>query len=87
MAVYYLRITTCQIIATLNPILLIILSVIFLGEKYYSRYAWGITLVIIGSCIIFLNENKVSQTNNNSSNMSGFIIGLLAMMANISSLG
>ena len=41
-AVYYLRITTCQIISTLSPIIQIYFSVIFLNEKYYSRYTIGV---------------------------------------------
>ena len=61
LAVYNLRIATCQIISTLNPVILIILGVIFLNEKYYTRYAWGVILGIVGSCIIILNENKISS--------------------------
>ena len=83
LAVYNLRIATCQIISTLNPVILIILGVIFLNEKYYTRYAWGVILGIVGSCIIILNENKISSSNNTSSSTSGFIIGILSMLANI----
>ena len=57
-AIFYLRITTCQIISTLNPILIIFFSVIFLGEKYHQKYAIGIVLGILGSSIIVLNEKK-----------------------------
>ena len=45
-AIYYLRITTCQIISTLNPIIIICFSILFLNEKYHSRYAIGIILGI-----------------------------------------
>ena len=87
-AIYYLRITTCQIISTLNPIVLIYFSVIFLNEKYYNRYTIGVIMGIIGSCIIVLNESKVTKTenektNNNDSNNSHLIIGLFAMCGNI----
>ena len=60
-AVFYLRITTCQIISTLSPILIITFSVIFLKEKYHSRYAYGILFGIIGSITIVLNEKKLKQ--------------------------
>ena len=85
-AIYYLRITTCQIISTLNPIILIYFGVIFLKEKYYSRYTIGIFTGIIGSCIIVLNENKVAKKENektNNSNNSNMIIGLISICGNI----
>ena len=85
LAVYYLRISTCQIIASLSPILVIFLGVFFLNEKYYHRYAFGVILGIIGSCIIILNENKLAnnQKKENNSNLSDVVIGLLSMVANI----
>jgi drug/metabolite transporter (DMT)-like permease len=87
-AVYYLRITTCQIISTLNPIILIYFGVIFLNEKYYHRYAVGALMGIVGSCIIVLNENKISKQakksdNSNNSNKSFVLIGLLSIIGNI----
>ena len=92
-AIYYLRITTCQIISTLNPIILIYFGVIFLNEKYYHRYTVGVIMGIIGSCIIVLNENKISKQtqvksdNSNNSNKSYVLIGLLSMFGNISLSG
>ena len=88
-AIYYLRITTCQIISTLNPIVLIYFSVIFLKEKYYSRYTVGVIMGIIGSCIIVLNENKVAKEseektdNKNNSSKSYVLIGLISICGNI----
>ena len=87
-AVYYLRITTCQIISTLNPIILIYFGVIFLKENYYHRYAVGAIMGIIGSCIIVLNENKISKQtkvseNSNNSNKSYVLIGLMSIIGNI----
>ena len=89
LAVYYLRISTCQIIASISPIFVIFLSVIFLNEKYYHRYAFGIILGIVGSCIIILNENKLAknQQKENNSSLSGVVIGLLSMAANITITG
>ena len=87
-AIYYLRITTCQIISTLNPIVLIYFGVIFLNEKYYNRYTIGVIMGIIGSCIIVLNENKVAKqenekTNHNNPSNSFVIIGFFSMCGNI----
>jgi drug/metabolite transporter (DMT)-like permease len=83
-AVYNLRITTCQIISTLNPIVLVYFGVIFLKEKYYSRYAVGILLGIIGSSIIVLNENKINEKEQESNtNYSNVFIGLISMAANV----
>lgn len=89
LAVYYLRISTCQIIASLSPILVIFLGVFFLNEKYYHRYAFGIILGIVGSCVIILNENKLAknQQKENSSSVTDVIIGLLSMVANITITG
>ena len=87
-AVYYLRITTCQIISTLSPIVLIYFGVIFLNEKYYSRYGIGVILGIIGSCIIVLNENKLATKKNDSnSTTSDVFIGIIAILGNISLSG
>lgn len=86
LAVYYLRISTCQIISSISPIFIIFLGVFFLNEKYYTRYAFGVILGIVGSCIIILNENKLSnnaKTDNINSNLSGIVIGLMSMAGNI----
>ena len=82
-AVYYLRITTCQIITTLSPIVQIYLSIIFLNEKYYSRYTIGVICGVIGSCIIVLNENKLANKKEISSSNSEVFIGLISILANI----
>ena len=87
-AVYYLRITTCQIISTLSPIIQIYFSVIFLNKKYYSRYTIGAIVGIIGSCIIVLNENKIADKKINSSfTTSDVFVGLLAILAYIALFG
>ena len=85
-AIYYLRITTCQIISTLSPILIIFFSVIFLNEKYHSRYAIGIILGIIGSSIIVLNEKKI-VSNKKDSSISEVFIGIISILLNISLAG
>ena len=85
-AIYYLRITTCQIISTLNPIIIICFSIIFLNEKYHSRYAVGIILGIIGSSIIVLNEKKIVSSKKDSS-VSEVFIGIISIFCNISLAG
>ena len=89
LAVYYLRISTCQIIASLSPILIIFLGVFFLNEKFYKRYICGVILGIIGSCIIILNENKLAKENklDSDSSFSDVMIGLFSMIANITIAG
>ena len=41
-AVSYLRITTCQVISSLSPILIITFSFFFLKEEFHKRYILGI---------------------------------------------
>ena len=84
-AVYYLRITTCQIISTIGPIIQIYFGVIFLAEKYYSRYTMGIILGIVGSCIIILNENKLAtnKKETNSMSSSNVFIGITSILFSI----
>ena len=89
-AVYYLRITTCQIISTLGPIVQIYFGVIFLNEKYYSRYTLGVVAGVIGSSIIVLNENKLANSKkdpNSNSSTSDVFIGLAAILTNIALSG
>ncbi len=85
-AIYYLRISTCQIISTLSPIIIIFFSVIFLNEKYHSRYAIGIILGILGSSIIVLNEKKI-VSNKKDSSLSEVFIGIISILCNISLAG
>ena len=84
--VFYLRVTTVQIFSTLSPIIIITFSVIFLKEKYHSRYAFGILFGIIGSSIIILNEKKL-KPNDKDSRMYEVLIGMFAMLLNISLSG
>ena len=75
-SVWYLRISTCQIISTLSPIIIIFFSIIFLGEKYYTRYAYGIILGILGSSIIVLNENKIPTVEEKESKAYEIFLGV-----------
>ena len=75
-SVWYLRITTCQIISTLSPIILIYFSIFFLGEKYYSRYTYGIILGILGTTIIVLNEDKIPSVEEKESKAYEIFLGV-----------
>ena len=76
-SVRYLRISTCQIISTLSPIIIIFFSIIFLNEKYFARYTYGIFFGILGSVIIILNENKVPVVEEKQSKTYEIFIGVL----------
>ena len=76
-SVRYLRISTCQIISTLSPIIIIFFSIIFLNEKYFARYTYGIIFGTLGSVIIILNENKVPVVEEKQSKAYEIFIGVL----------
>ena len=75
-SVRYLRISTCQIISTLSPIIIIFFSIIFLQEKYFPRYTYGIIFGIIGSSIVILNENKIPAVEEKESKTYEIFIGV-----------
>ena len=54
----YLRVSTGQVISGCFPILVILLSIIILHEKFYFRYILGVIICIFGSAIIIMNENN-----------------------------
>lgn len=60
-SIWYLRVSTVQIISSLNPIIVTYLSVIILKEKFYKRYIIGIIICLLGSLIIINNEKKESH--------------------------
>lgn len=72
MAVWYLRISTCQIIASLNPLIVIILSFFILKEKFHLRYAIGIIVCMIGSAVIISNEKKANKKESAKEDTNSF---------------
>ena len=54
----YIRVTTGQVITNCYPVVVIFLSIIILDETFYWRYIIGVTICLIGSGMIILNENK-----------------------------
>ena len=82
MALWYIRVSTVNIIDTLGPIISTCLSVVILKEKFYPRYAVGIVICIIGAVIIINNEAKVSaevkkddNSNTNEKSSTRLILG------------
>ena len=84
-ATKYLRVSTCQILNCLTPIIIIFLSIIFLNEKFYSRYVFGIIFGIIGSSITILNEKKATETKNKKENSgsSEILIGVFGVFCSM----
>ena len=85
-ALWYLRASTVQIIILLSPLLVLLLSNLFLKEPLYWRYLVGGIMCISGSMIIILNEQKSKSTssenvevkdNGNESNHLGIILGVI----------
>ena len=62
LSLWYLRSSTAQILFSLSPIVVFLLSYLFLREKLYIRYAYGTLICIIGSIFIISNESKSKET-------------------------
>ena len=77
-SIRYLRVSTANIIRSLNPILDVIFSSILLKEKFYQRYFYGCFICILGSLIIILNEHKDNNSaDKNIEKNTRIIIGIL----------
>lgn len=79
------RLSTCQILSGVNPLLTIIFSIIFLKEKFYKIYGIGIIICFTGSLMIILNERKleVNSSNNNNDSDKNYFIGILSLIINV----
>jgi drug/metabolite transporter (DMT)-like permease len=81
------RLSTCQILGGVTPLMTIIYSIIFLKEKFYTIYLIGIIICFTGSLIIILNERKleISSVDNNNKNNSydNYFIGILSLVINV----
>jgi len=69
LSLWYLRSSTAQILFSLSPIVVFLLSYFILQEKLYIRYAYGTIICIIGSIFIISNESK-SKTTSGENNKS-----------------
>ena len=63
LCLWYLRSSTAQILFSLSPIVVFVLSYFILEEKLYWRYAIGTIICIIGSIFIISNERKSKETS------------------------
>ena len=79
-ALWYLRASTVQIIILLSPLLVLVLSYIFLKEPLYWRYLVGGLMCIGGSMIIILNEKK---SNNNNQESTGIFLGVVLSFVSV----
>ena len=77
------RLSSCQIVGGMNPLLTIIMSIIILRDKFYIRYVYGIIICFSGSSIIILNERdpEASKENHKKGNI---LIGILSLIINVS---
>ena len=78
-ALWYLRASTAQIIQSLFPIIVYVLSYFILKEKFYIRYFYGILICVLGSSIIILNEKKANSNSDSTIKITteGTIIGVI----------
>ena len=84
LSLWYLRSSTAQIIFSLNPIIVFVLSYFILKEKLYIRYAYGTLICIIGSIFIILNESKSKETSGEKNkNFKDILIGTSLGILNI----
>ena len=78
----YFRVSTISVVCGTGPLIIIILSVFLLGEKFYFRYIIGVFLCILGSSVIIFNdkhpESKAQILNDN------VLVGILYAISNIS---
>jgi drug/metabolite transporter (DMT)-like permease len=54
----YLRAATASSFQAFHPVIVIILSIFILKEKFYLRYLIGITVCFLGTLLIILNDKK-----------------------------
>ena len=78
------RLSTCQILGGLGPLLTIIFSIIFLKEKFHRVYAYGIVICFIGSAMIILNERKSETSTEKDSSLNKIFLGSLYLTINVS---
>ena len=84
LCLWYLRSSTAQILFSLSPIVVFILSYFILQEKLYWRYAAGTVICIIGSIFIISNEKKSKETfGGKNKDLNDILIGTSLGVINI----
>lgn len=59
----YFRISTCQCIVNCSPVIVLIISVFLLREKFYFRYISGLVICFLGTFLIISNEAKTASSD------------------------
>jgi drug/metabolite transporter (DMT)-like permease len=77
------RLSTCQILSGVNPLMTIIFSIIFLKERFYTIYAIGIIICFTGSVMIILNERKLEKNIDKNNSKENIFIGILSLIINV----
>ena len=84
LCLWYLRSSTAQILFSLSPIIVFVLSYFILKEKLYWRYAAGTIICIIGSIFIISNEKKSKETaGDKNKSLNDILIGTTLGVINI----
>ena len=77
------RLSTCQILSGLNPLMTIIYSIVFLKEKFHTIYAIGIVICFTGALIIILNERKIEVNFDKDNSTKNIFIGIFSIIINV----
>ena len=77
------RLSTCQILGGLGPLLTILFSVVFLKEKFYLVYVYGIGICFVGSAMIILNERKSEEDTDKNSSLNFIFLGSIYLTINV----
>ena len=72
-SLWYLRTSTSQILSTLTPLVILVLSYFVLKEKLHLRYLVGTLMCLTGAIIIEGNEKKAGNSNNKYNKNNYFI--------------
>lgn len=84
MMLNYFRVSTCQCISGCQPVLILLLSIFILKEKFYFRYLVGIILCIFGTAVIVLNEKSPKEGDDASNeNKRNILVGIFLALLNL----
>ena len=77
----YFRVSTISVVGSTAPLIIILLSVLLINEKFYFRYLIGVLLCIVSSAIIISNDkNPSSKSQILNDNV---FVGILFAISNI----
>ena len=72
-AITYLRAATAQSINSMNPVLILVLSVFLLKEKFFMRYVIGFLVCFAGTLLIVMNDKKYHEQESAQNADSDFL--------------